>query len=77
MDEERRRQQDQEQRKLPREFWRAVLAMRNHTIVSCKADYLDDLITGRSVQGSLWEAINIVGDHLNNAIAEGLLDDRD
>ena len=77
MDEERRRRQKLEQRKLLREFWRAVLAMRNHTIVSCKADYWNDLITGRSVQGSLWEAINIVGDHLNNAIAEGLLNDGD
>ncbi len=77
MDEQQRQRQQQEHQKLQREFWRAVLAMRNHTIVSCKADYLDDLITGRSVQGSLWEAINIVGDHLNNAIAEGLLDDRD
>ena len=72
MDEERRRQKQEQC-----EFWRAVLAMRNHTIVFCKADYWDDLIKGRSVQGSLWEAINIVGDHLNNAIAEGLLDDRD
>ena len=59
------------------EFWRAVLTMRNHTILCHKADYWDDVITGRSVQGSLWEAINIVGDHLNAAIGEGLLDDRD
>ena len=77
MDEERRRRQQQEHQKLQREFWRAVLAMRNHTIVSCKADYWDDLITGRLAEGSLWEAIIIVGDHLNVAIAEGLLNDRD
>ena len=54
-----------------------MLAIRNHTIVSCKADYWDDLITGRSVQGSLWEAINIVGNHLDGAIADGLLEDGD
>lgn len=59
------------------EFWRAVLTMRNHTILFHKADYWDDLIAGRSVQGSLWEAINIVGNQLDNAIGEGLLDDRD
>ena len=42
-----------------------------------KADYWDDLINGRCVEGSLWEAINIVGDHLDNAIADGLLDESD
>ncbi len=42
-----------------------------------KGKYWDDLIAGRSVQGSLWEAINIVGNQLDNAISEGLLDDSD
>ena len=77
MDEQQRQRQQQEHQTLQREFWRAVLKMRNHTLVFYKADYWDDLIKGCSIEGSLWEAINIVGDHLNNAIAEGLLDDRD
>jgi len=34
-------------------------------------------MTGRSVQGSLWEAINIVGDYLDGVIEDGWMDDKD
>lgn len=76
MDEERRRRK-LEPRRPQREFWRAVLTMRNHLIVFNIGHYWDDLIKGRGVEGSLWEAINIVGNHLESAIADGLLDDGD
>jgi len=58
-------------------FWRAVLAMWNHTMVNCKADYWDDMAKGRSVQGSLWEAINIVGNYLDHVIEDGWMDDKE
>jgi len=76
MDEKKRRLQLEHQRH-QREFWRAVLTMRNHTVLFRKAGYWDDLINGRCVEGSLWEAINIVGNHLDKAIADGLLNDSD
>ena len=74
MEEEKRRT---EPAYLPPRFWKAVLAMRNHTVLNCKSDYWDELMTGRFVQGSLWEAINIVGDYLNGVIEDGWMDDKD
>ena len=71
MDEERRLSR---QLHLEHEFWRAVNDMRNHVIVHCSADYLDDQTSGFWRVGTLWGAINIVGDQLDNAIAEGWLD---
>ena len=71
MDEERRLLR---QLHLEHEFWRAVNDMRNHVIVHCRADYLDDQTSGFWRLGTLWGAINIVGDQLDNAIAEGWLD---
>ena len=59
-----RRQSAREQ-----EFWRAVIVMRNHVIVNCRPDYVD--AQGDFwVDGTLWWAINIVGDQLDNAINE-------
>ncbi|MEJ7592476.1 MAG: hypothetical protein WKF77_13070 [Planctomycetaceae bacterium] len=46
-------------------------------MVNCKADYWDDMAKGRSVQGSLWEAINIVGNYLDHVIEDGWMDDKD
>jgi hypothetical protein len=71
MDEEARRLR---QLHLKHEFWRAVLAMRNHVIVHCRADYLEDQMSGPWKDSTLWWAINIVGDQLDNAIVEGWLD---
>ena len=59
---------------LKHEFWRAVNEMRNHVIVHGRAEYLDDQMNGPWRDGTLWWAINIVGDQLDNAIAEGWLD---
>jgi len=74
MVEEKRRR---ERAYLPPRFWKAVLALRNHTVVHCESDYLDELTTGRWVPGSLWEAINIVGDYLDRVIEDGWMDDKD
>jgi hypothetical protein len=59
---------------LTHEFWHAVLVMRNHVILNCRADYLEDRTSGFWRVGTLWGAINIVGDQLNDAIFEGWLD---
>ena len=75
MDEQQKQQQ--EYLRLQREFWRAVLKLRNHTLVFHEADYWDEVIKGCPIEGSLWEAINIVGDHITNVIAEGVLHDGD
>ena len=77
MDEQQRQRQQQEYGIRQREFWRAVLKLRNHALEFYKADFWDDLIKGCSIEGSLWEAINIVGNHLDSAIADGLLEDGD
>lgn len=76
---ERMEKQQQEQRRPypPSHFWQAVLAMRNHVMISCKADYWDDLINHRRVEGSLWQAINIVGDYLDVLMQDGWLDDEE
>ena len=71
MDEQRRLLK---QLHLEHEFWRAVNDMRNHVIVHCRADYLDDQTSGFWRFGTLWGAINIVGDQLDNASVEGWLD---
>ena len=46
--------------------------MRNHVIVHCRADYLDDQTSGFWRDGTLWEAINIVGDHTRQCYCRGM-----
>jgi len=43
----------------------------------CKSDYWDDIMKGPWIEGSLWEAINVVGDYLDWVIENGWMDDSD
>ena len=62
----------------PPKFWQAVNAMRNHTMTHCEADYRDDIMKiGPWKEGSLWEAINVVGDYLDWVIENGWIDNMD
>ena len=71
---------DEQQKQLerhypPTEFWRALLALRNHAFIKLREDYFVQDVTQWFQEGTFPHSIDVVDCSIEIALNEGWMDD--